>query len=73
MAGRQSTSGNILAFHTKHWFARERAAKRIVEIAAEIRQLEAWLQPAEKRRALPKAKTDLRVVSPRRLKAGGLG
>lgn len=43
MSTRKPASQNVLPFHTAHWFARERAAKRLEQLLDEHQALTAWL------------------------------
>jgi hypothetical protein len=53
MSPRTTARLNVLTFHTAHWYARERAKKRVEQLLVEMSAVEAWLELEEEGDAQP--------------------
>ncbi len=61
MSSRAVAPTNVLTFHTVHWYARERAKKRLEQLFDEMRAIQAVLEPLEEPLEEPPAGTPKRA------------
>ncbi len=61
MSGRAVAPCNVLTFHTAHWYARQRAKRRLEQLYDEMTAIQAALEPLEEPLEGPAAGTPTRA------------